>query len=268
MKTRFQLLFRVSAVLLSLLLFLLFVSCNGSDRSKGEEQDESPPRLCFGSYNIKHGANAGFDMSKLAKNIVEAGLDVVGLQEVDQCTTRVNGLDSMKALSEATGYPHYAFFKAMDYKGGEYGVGILSKHPIMATERTELYAGDEEPRVLGRAEINANGITLHFFVTHLSFESLDLRTAQLEQIADTVKGYENFLLAGDFNTANFAELSVIANADAVNNAAYSVSTFPGNHTAIDNVVYCKEAWRFSPPQVQRESYSDHYMLYAEAEYMK
>ena len=129
-----------------------------------------PNKLRFGSYNIKHGGDAGLDMSKLAKNIRAADLGIVGLQEVDQLTTRVNNINTMKRLSNHTGYDYYAFFKAIDFKGGEYGVGILSKYPILETERIELSSGKEEKRVLGRAKIDVNGLTVNFFVTHISFD--------------------------------------------------------------------------------------------------
>ena len=51
------------------------------------EPEELPMKLKFGSYNIKHGADAELDMTKLARNVTHLGLDVVGLQEVDQMTT-------------------------------------------------------------------------------------------------------------------------------------------------------------------------------------
>ena len=225
--------------------------------------------LRFGSYNIKHGENAELDMSKIAKNIQNARLDIVGVQEVDQKTERVNGMDTMKNLSRATGYEYYAFYKAIDFLGGEYGIAILSKYPIISTESIVLESGSNEQRVLGRAEINVNGTLVNFFVTHLSYESLYSRAAQFKQIAIVLKKYDNFVLCGDFNTSDFNEYSVIENSNTVNNNEYALMTFPEDNASIDNIVYSAGAWEFSLPKTLTEnSYSDHYMLYAEGKYKK
>lgn len=233
------------------------------------EYNKKEKTLRFGSYNIRHGVDAGYDMSKFAKNILNAQLDIVGLQEVDQKTSRVNGMDTIKNLSQATGYKHYAFFKTIDFLGGEYGTAILSKYPIIDTERILLESGIHEQRVLGRAEINVDGTTVNFFVTHLSFESLDIRTAQFKQIANVLKRYDDFVLVGDFNTPDFNEYSVIENSKTINNREYSLLTFPEENISIDNIVYSVDSWEFSLPKTLTENcYSDHYMLYAEGENKK
>lgn len=225
--------------------------------------------LRFASYNIKHGQQANLDMTKLAKNIIDLELDVVGLQEVDQLTTRVNGIDTMKELSDATGYPYYCFFKTINYKGGEYGIGVLSKYPIVDTEKISLYTpSGMEKRVLGRAEINANGVLVQFFVTHLSYESADVRKVQFDEVATAVAAYENFVLTGDFNTSNFTEYAVIKNAGMVNNAQKNVVTMPKNSNSIDNIVYATDYWSFGDPIAFEQSYSDHYLLYSVATYKR
>ena len=293
MKKQLKALYRIAVSITALLLVLPLTACDTTAYPKETTQTQSsaettddtqavtpsdtttdtpapaiPDKLRFGSYNIKHGADADLDMSKLAKNILTTDLDIVGFQEVDQRTTRVNNIDTMKRLSNHTGYKYYAFFKAMDYKGGEYGVGVLSKYPIVETERIPLYSGNKEPRVLGRAAINVNGLTVNFFVTHLSYESLEIRTQQFNQIAEKVKGYESFIITGDFNTSDFNEFSVIENSAMVNNSDFSIPTFPGGTSAIDNIVYEDGTWSFSRPWTFIASYSDHYLLYAEAELLK
>lgn len=219
--------------------------------------------LRVASYNVKHGKLADLDMTKLADNITSLELDIVGLQEIDQMTTRVNGLNTMKTLSEATGYPYYCFFKAMDYKGGEYGLGVLSKYPIVETQTFLLKTPSNiEQRILGRAEIDVNGFFFQFFVTHLSYNSREIRDAQFKGIAEAVKPYDNYILVGDFNTANFEEYAVIENSAMINNAQYSVDT--KSSKSIDNIVYSVSFWSFEAPQVLKESHSDHYLLYSVA----
>ncbi|MBQ9806187.1 MAG: endonuclease/exonuclease/phosphatase family protein [Clostridia bacterium] len=241
-----------------------------SDEEREENtptEEEEPMKLTFGSYNIKHGADDLPLLSRIAGNITKYGMDVVGLQEVDQMTTRVGGVDTMKTLSEATGYPYYAFFKAISYKGGEYGVGILSNYPIVETERIELESLTYEQRVLGRACIDVNGERIQFFVTHLSYENKEIRTTQFAEVAEVLAGYDNYVLTGDFNTSDFSEYSVLPNVNAVNKASKHVVTFPGNSSSIDNIVYSNSAWSFEAPKTVTESYSDHYALYAKGTYL-
>ena len=229
--------------------------------------EEETMKLKIGSYNIRHGGDANLDMSKLAGNITKLGLDIVGLQEVDQLTRRVEGIDTMQELCDATGYAYYCFFKAIDFRGGEYGVGVLSKYPIVETERILLPSEGYEQRVLGRATVNVDGVLIPFFVTHLSYEDLSIRTEQFARVAEILKAYDGFILTGDFNTANFAEFSVIENAYTVNNSEQKRVTFPGGSAAIDNIVYHTEAWSFGAPKTYAASYSDHYLLYSEAIYI-
>ena len=227
-----------------------------------------PLTLTVGSYNVMHGMMANFDMSKIAENIVSSDLDIVGLQEINQRTKRVNGMDMMKELSEESGYPYYAFFKAMPLQGGEYGIGILSKYPIISTRTVMLESGDKEPRVMGCAEIDVDGHIINFFVTHLSYESKDIRDEQFEQIADELVEYDDFILVGDFNTRDFDSYDVIEDSDMVNDHDESVVTFPENNSSIDNIVFSDDDWDFSSPdRVTDQSYSDHYMLYATGTYL-
>ena len=237
-------------------------------QTEPEPEPEPEPQelsLRVASYNIKHGKLADLDMTKLADNIIALDLDIVGLQEIDQMTTRVNGLNTMKTLSQATGYPYYCFFKAMDYKGGEYGLGVLSKYPIVATQTILLQTPSNiEQRILGRAEIDVDGFTFSFFVTHLSYNSREIRDAQFKGIAEAVKSYDNYILVGDFNTTNFEEYAVIENVDMINNAKQSVGTMSTSSKSIDNIVYSVPFWSFEAPQVLEKSHSDHYLLYSVA----
>jgi endonuclease/exonuclease/phosphatase family metal-dependent hydrolase len=226
---------------------------------------KDPITLNIGSYNIANGSAVNHDMSKLAEDIVDKKLDIVGFQEVDQKVLRSKRRDTMKLISEASGLQYYAFFKAIDLQGGEYGVAVLSKYPIVETHRTELYSGTEEQRVLGHAVIDVDGVLINFFVTHLSFESKELRNAQFATIAEKTAGLDNFIITGDFNTSNFAEYAPIKNSDMVNSAKHSINTFsnPNPTSSIDNIVFSKDNWTFGKPAVLPNGKSDHCMLYAQ-----
>ena len=92
------------------------------------------------SYNIKHGAgmDGRLDLSRSA-NVLEAlKPDLVALQEIDNTCTRSGGKNQAAELGKALGM-HHAFGKFMDFQGGEYGLAVLSRYPILKTVRHTSY---------------------------------------------------------------------------------------------------------------------------------
>ena len=223
-------------------------------------------KLRFASYNIYHGGKAGYDMSKIAKNIIDNEIDVVGIQEVDRMTARSGGIDILIELSRATGYEHYAFFKTMSFDGGEYGTAILSRYPILESEKIFLESGNSEQRALGRATVDVGGRKISFFVTHLTFDSPAIRAGQLSQVSGILSQKDNFVLAGDFNTFDLGALDCMDGVKRVNKLEALTVTFPENKLSIDNILYSEKAWSFGDINVVTNSYSDHYMIWAEAEF--
>ncbi len=237
---------------------------------KETEKDVVTFRMRFASYNIFHAEKAGYDVSKIAKNITDNAIEVVGLQEVDHKTSRSGRLDTMKKLSEATGYKYYVFFKAIDFQGGQYGLGILSKYPIQSSGSIKLTSGEEQ-RILGRATIIKDGTPINFFVTHLTYDdepgsNSNTRKTQFTQIANELAKYDNFVLSGDFNTRNLSEYEVIKNSALVNTKTNPQITYPDGRSPLDNLVYSKDNWKFGSARIVTNSYSDHYMIYAQATY--
>jgi endonuclease/exonuclease/phosphatase family metal-dependent hydrolase len=226
-------------------------------------EEETKMTLRIGSYNIKHAADAKLNLSTIAKVITEANLDIVGLQEVDLRTTRVNGIDQPRMLADAAGMPYYVFVRAIDFKGGQYGTLILSKYPIVSSEVIPLESWDKEARSLGHAVIDVNGIQIDFFNTHLSYEDKTLRQAQFFEVSEKTDLCKNFILTGDFNTADFSEFTILG-ANLINNVGRWYPTFPGGNSAIDNIVYTDSFKEIASGTVTK-SFSDHYMLWAEFE---
>lgn len=224
----------------------------------------SAMRLRFASYNILHGKCADKDMNGIAKNITENEIDIVGIQEIDRGTLRSEGRDVLKALSEATGYKHYIFFKTISFDGGDYGIGVLSRYPIIADAELILDSEGGESRALGYAQIDVNGKAVSFFVTHLSFDSPTARKKQMAQIAKTLKNYDDFVLSGDFNTSDFSIYDAISGCATLNKRESPAVTFPEGNLSIDNIVYSDDTWSFGGINVVTDSYSDHYMIWGEA----
>ncbi len=233
------------------------------DTAPETNAEEEPLMLNFVSYNIAAGRQVSYSMRTLAGDLKEVKADIVGIQEVDQNCDRSGNIDTVKLLSRTSGLEHYAFFKGIDLGAGEYGVAILSKYPILETERVELSSNGHEQRVVGRALIDVNGTHINFFVTHLSYEDKATRTGQFAELAAILSAHAPYVLVGDFNTADFDEYAVLTGAATVNDHDHSVVTFPQNDSSIDNIVYTADRWQFGAPAVRENDHSDHYMLYAQ-----
>lgn len=221
--------------------------------------------LRVGSYNIRHGADVGLNMAPIAEDILALKLDVVGFQEVDYLTERTGRLDTMKALSEASGYEYYAFAHAIDYQGGEYGSGILSRFPIESFEVIPLDGLGGEGRSVGHAVLNVNGVLIDFFNTHLDHQQAARRRAQIKQAAPHLAACEAYIITGDFNTADTSEFKFWEDSDYVNKNTYA--TFPSSGKGIDNIIFSPD-WSVVEAGLGPEGHSDHRMLWAEMKFKR
>ena len=149
----------------------------------------------FMSYNIRNGRGADDvqDLGRIAEVIGRVAPDVVALQEVDSVTGRMNGRFIPEELGRMTGM-HARFCRAIDYDGGAYGVGLVSRDEPLAVRRIPL-PGREESRVLFVAEFPDYVVC----VTHLSLTPEDQRASLpiIRTVTDTCR--KPVLLAGDFN---------------------------------------------------------------------
>ena len=222
--------------------------------------------LKVGSYNILHGQEVDFDASRIAADILACDLDVVGLQEVDNGTRRTGGRDLLRQIAEACGYEHYAFFSAMDFDGGEYGIGIISKYPIKCMDKKQLTViGGTEPRVLAHAVIEVSGIEIDFFNTHLSYETPEIRATQLAEILDAMGDSRTAVLTGDFNVLSTAEIDRALPEHRRANRN-NLPTFPVGREVIDEIV-CAYPWSITDCTVYDvKGNSDHNLLTAELRY--
>ncbi len=151
------------------------------------------------SYNVRNGV--GMDgqrqYSRTAAVITGCRPSVVALQELDRGTTRAAGADVAGELADRTGMKS-VFAKAIDFDGGEYGVGILSVEEPLRTKSVPL-PGREEERVLLMAEFG----DFFFCCTHLSLTEED-RLASVDIIDAALREFSEgsgkpVYLAGDWN---------------------------------------------------------------------
>ena len=187
-------------------------SATGSDDERGllsaGERSAPPSRLRVMSYNIKYGAESDLDLSKLADVIRTSNPDVIGLQEVDEGTRRSGGKKETDELSALTGMPHRFFGSNFDFDGGQYGLAILSKYPIInprvvrlddRTTRTNGY----EPRIAVAAEIDLGSERITFVTVHASLHEAE-RGDNGDRIVSALSaagaaGARRSIVCGDFN---------------------------------------------------------------------
>jgi endonuclease/exonuclease/phosphatase family metal-dependent hydrolase len=159
-------------------------------------------RLRVLAYNVKHGLglDGAIDLERIAALIRALDVDVVTLQEIDAGCARSGGVDQARALGELCGMqPRFGPF--MDYDGGQYGMALLSRLPIVATTNVRLPDG-AEPRTALEARIRTPGAGPEVIVTsvHL-YRTEEERLAQARVLRERYAGARlPVILAGDFNS--------------------------------------------------------------------
>lgn len=222
-----------------------FTGCNDLDGDNSDfnfegkteaisiDRTEGSYRLA--TYNVHRCAPSGtndsnYDLTARAISIVNA--DVIALQELDKFTTThpVNQIDE---LAKRNGYKPY-FCKAINYRGGEYGVGIMSRIEPISTYSGAL-PGDE-PRVFFACEFE----DFVFIATHLCVSKADNRSWSYDIINEYVaKNYSDsgkpVFLAGDLNDTSLPA-NCLAQWEPV---SASSTTFYSSSKRIDYIMHWK-----------------------------
>ena len=147
------------------------------------------------SYNIRNanGMDNVHNVQRIANVINNEAPDVVAVQELDSMTIRSNQTYVLAEVAERT-QMHASYAPAIDFQGGKYGIGILSKAKPLDIKTYPL-PGREEERMLMVAEFQ----DYFFACTHLSLTEED-RLASLEIIKNSASICNKpFFLAGDLN---------------------------------------------------------------------
>lgn len=158
------------------------------------------------SYNIRHceGMDGQIDYARTAAVINAASPDVVALQEVDSCTKRSDGRYTLHELSVLTGMTP-TFAPAIDFDGGKYGIGMLSR-TVPVKVAIHPLPGAEEARTMLVAEFKDYMVCS----VHLSLTPAD-RLKSIGIIASILSENRSkpIFVMGDFNneqTADFLKL--------------------------------------------------------------
>lgn len=183
---------RCSSFYLTVLILLI---CNACISQKPKHS----LRVC--SYNIRHGEgmDGKIDIKRIADLLRKSGAELIALQEVDKNCARSRNRDIAQELANLLGM-HYHFEKFMNYDGGEYGMAILSKFPILESIRHDLPKGSEP-----RCAIEVHLMTpytsqiISFVNIHNEWNRNKIRLAQTQILNDKLKSNRATILAGDFN---------------------------------------------------------------------
>lgn len=197
MKTRVQLFF--------ICFIISFRSISGTTGNPTTPKKDQILKVM--TYNLHHcnppSAGDKIDVEAIARVISNAKPDFVALQEVDVNTERSGkGINQAKELARLTGMNFY-FSKAIDHQGGDYGVAVLSKFPILDSTRFTLPIAEGltgETRTIAAITVEiAKGKKIIFASTHLDLKE----QTRLSQAALIVQHFEKsgipMILGGDFN---------------------------------------------------------------------
>jgi endonuclease/exonuclease/phosphatase family metal-dependent hydrolase len=199
-----------SAFTLSLLLTLPVVVSAGAC---GPETDAGAlPALRVMTYNIAAGHG---DLTRIAETICSAEADVVGLQEVDvHWGERSAFADQASELAVRCGMdfrfgPIYTFpSPEPGATSRQYGVAVLSRHPITEWENhpltrlsTQAETGPEPLPGFLEVTVDVGGTPVHVFDTHLDYRpDAAVRRAQVAEMLAVIGATDRpTILVGDMN---------------------------------------------------------------------
>ena len=113
-----------------------------------ERSERENNTLRIMSYNIRNGRGLDnvADFWRTAEVINKICPDVVAVQEIDSVTGRSGGKDVLREIAGLT-LMYYTYAPAIDYDGGKYGIGMLSKEKPLCYRYLPL-PGREEARTL------------------------------------------------------------------------------------------------------------------------
>lgn len=229
--------------------------------------------LRVGTFNIAANKKPNVELQRELTD--KYALEIVGLQEVDRNTGR-NNYDMLDRFA-TNKYTSSYYSKAIDHDGGEYGIGTVSRYSLENATTTFVdTTGAEEARVFQRSVLQKNGKEIAFYNLHFSWESLEIREKQFQQLktalaADPV-AYK--IVVGDFNADQYhSEFFTFMEDMDLTNGANNVwyDTFNGvDNTmlvnSVDNILVSRNL-KVNSVQMVETTLSDHNLFTAEVEFL-
>ncbi len=191
-------------------LMLLLAACHKNSSLPGSGNGNHPAAkgtFKVMTYNIHHAnppsEKVKIDVAAIARVINQEKPDLVALQEVDIYTERSGKkLNQARELAWLTGMKSF-FMKALDYQGGEYGIAVLSKHPILDSAgyllpRDPTLGGEDRAVASITVQLPGNKKII-FASTHLDLKEGNRLSQARVLIGHFEKSELPMVLGGDFN---------------------------------------------------------------------
>ena len=225
------------------------------------------------SYNIHSGKNMDnvLDIPAIAQVVKELGPDICALNEVRMRTRDVGGLELAKEIGEAAGM-YWRFGRAIDYNGGEYGNGMLSRYPISFSRVVPVPDVPEEERerrfeprsVLETIVLTDEGpvqaLTCHFGLT---------RGEQERAVATVVSMLRTdmpVVFMGDLNMLPDDDLIAVLREHICDTAGAEPFTFPARDANSKfDYIFASEQFACGEFTTVQTLASDHLLVYVDAE---
>lgn len=226
--------------------------------------------LRIASYNILNGHKIDrTTVNYLGQEQIIAGLqpDVIAIEEVDSMTARSEGHFVLGEYASWLGMHGY-YSPAIDFDGGKYGMGILTRERPLSVKRISL-PGREEERTCVIAEFPR----YVFCGTHLSLTEAD-RLTSLDMICSEAERYNKpFFLAGDLNCTPGSEAGKLLASRFILLTDTARHTFPADkpsetldYVALYRNAAARDIVKLSSGVVDAPDASDHRPVYADVRF--
>ena len=186
------------------------------------QKEENSLRIV--SYNVRNcrGLDEKVDYDRVADVLNRMIPDLVAVQELDSMSTRYPGKYVLEELARRT-LMHATYAPAIDFQGGKYGIGMLSKEKPINSKVIPL-PGREEKRTLQIVEFEK----YYMCNTHLSLTEEDAKNS-VAIIFDAIKDLRKpVFLAGDMNSTYDSATQVMLRERLAVLNNHKQNTFPAN----------------------------------------
>lgn len=235
--------------------------------------EAGPLTMRVASWNVDSKAHP--DIQKMSDILQENQIEIMGFQEIDVLNTR-NDYDMASAFVNDN-YPYMHFAKGRDFANGYFGVGVTSKYELLEKSSIPIEStGSKATKVLQRVLIEKEGKQIAFYVTHTSWENLDLRRRQISEIIERINSdpTEYKIVVADFNTdQNHYEFSMFLDNFNIANGRDGkwIDTFNGEDDSmkvfsVDNIIVTKNIMITYVDSLHSDM-ADHDLLFADLEFL-
>ena len=248
---------------LTLFLLSLSIGCG----SISTTQKNVKLQLKIASYNVRNakGMDDVTDFDRVAAVINQIDANAIAIQELDSATERSLGIVVLEELALRTNM-HASFNGSIDFQGGEYGIGVLTKEIPLRKEAIALPGKEKRSLLIVELE------DYILCCTHLDLNEEE-RQASIELIKEVTDKYTTkpVFLAGDLNATPTSKEIIDLSQNWIMLSDPTQPTYPSdNPNRIIDYILLKSNSKFNHTLIDKEVVnepmaSDHRPLWVELE---